>query len=179
MTDNYTVLNPGVDGDVMDETGVVYGTAPIIRKRPRVVITGENLGEIVPALNSNPVGSEFGLVTRSILSNYPGTSVTVFNTTTLVPTSTETTVTTYTVPSSVTFYFIGLISSGNANAVFKLYVDGNPVLAGRTSVANLNLNMTYSYAVFTVPEGSTISLKVKHEAPVGCDFEGTILGYIL
>lgn len=179
MTDNYTVLNPGFDGDVMDETSVVYGAAPLVRKRPRVVITGENLGEIVPALNSNPDGSEFGLVTRPILSGYPGTSVTVFNTTTLVPTSTETTVVDYIVPSSVTFYFIGLVSSGNANAMFKLYVDGNPVLAGRTSVANLNLNMTYSYAIFTVATGSTISLKVKHEAPVGCDFEGTILGYIL
>jgi hypothetical protein len=119
------------------------------------------------------------LVTRSILSNYPGTSVTVFNTTTLVPTSTETTVTTYTVPSSVTFYFIGLISSCNANAVFKLYVDGTPVLAGRTSVANLNLNMTYSYAVFTVPEGSTISLKVKHEAQLVVILRGQYSAYIL
>ena len=179
MTDNYTILNPGVDGDVMDETSVVYGTAPNIRKRPRVVITGENLGEIVPALNSPPTGTEFGLVTRSILSPYPGTSVTAYNTATLVPTGSETTVTSYIVPASVTFFFIGLISSGNANAFFKLYVDGNPVLAGRTSVANLNLNMTYANAVFTVPEGATISLKVTHQADVACDFEGTILGYIL
>jgi hypothetical protein len=53
------------------------------------------------------------------------------------------------------------------------------VLAGRSSVANLTLNLTYSYSPIKVPEGVTIVLKVTHEVSVGCDFEGTILGYIL
>ena len=109
----------------------------------------------------------------------PGTEANTFGDVALVLTSTETTVVTYTVPANKTFYFIGFVVSGNANALFKLYVDGVAVLAGRSSVANLTLNLTYSYSPIKVPEGVTIVLKVTHEVSVGCDFEGTILGYIL
>lgn len=179
MADDYTILNPGAGGDVMDESLVVYPSSPTNRKRPRVVITGEGIDDIVPAQTTNVTGGEFGLVTRPIVPNYPGTEANSFDLVTLVPTSTETTVVTYTVPASKTFYFIGFTASGNANAVFKLYVDGSPKLAGRTSVANLTLNNVYSYSPISVGEGLSITLKVKHEAPVACDFEGTILGYIL
>jgi hypothetical protein len=178
MSDAFTILNPGVGGDVMDESNVIYGTEPLIRKRPRVVITGENAGEIVPAITSTPSGSEYGVVTRPVLG-YPGSPVTVFNITTLVPTNTETTITTYTVPMDSTFYFIGFVASGNANALFKLYVDSNPVLAGRSSVANLTLPLTYSLSPFQISEGITIVLKVMHQAGTSCDFEGTILGYLI
>ena len=179
MADDYTILNPGVGGDVMDESLVVYPSAPTNRKRPRVVITGEGLDDIVPAQTTNVTGAEFGLVTRPIVPNYPGDQANTFGLVTLVPTSSETTVVTYTVPSSKTFYFIGFTASGNANALFKLYVDGSPILAGRSSVANLTLNNVYSYSPISVDEGLTITLKVTHQASVGCDFEGTILGYIL
>lgn len=64
MADDYTVLNPGVGGDVMDETSVTYGSAPFTRKRPRVVITGEGIDDIVDTTTSTPTGFERGLVTR-------------------------------------------------------------------------------------------------------------------
>lgn len=64
MSDNYTVLNPGVGGDVMDETGVTYATAPLVRKRPRVVITGEGIDDIVDTTDLIPAGTERGLVTK-------------------------------------------------------------------------------------------------------------------
>lgn len=64
MSDDYTILNPGVGGDVMDETAVVYGSAPFTRKRPRVVITGEGLDDIVDTATSTPTGFERGLITR-------------------------------------------------------------------------------------------------------------------
>lgn len=64
MSDNYTILNPGVGGDVMDETGVSYATAPLVRKRPRVVITGEGIDDIVDTTDLIPSGTERGLVTK-------------------------------------------------------------------------------------------------------------------
>lgn len=64
MTDGYTTLNPGIGGDVMDETEVEYGSGPLVRKRPRVVITGEGIDDIVDTTDSIPVGYERGLVVR-------------------------------------------------------------------------------------------------------------------
>lgn len=64
MSDTYTELNPGTGGDIMDETAVNYGIAPLTRKRPRVVITGEGLDDIVDTTNLTPTGLERGLVTK-------------------------------------------------------------------------------------------------------------------
>ena len=64
MTDGYTTLNPGIGGDVMDETEVEYGSGPLVRKRPRVVITGEGIDDIVDTTDSIPAGYERGLVVR-------------------------------------------------------------------------------------------------------------------
>jgi hypothetical protein len=169
MADDYTILNPGAGGDVMDESLVVYPTAPTNRKRPRVA----------DAKASNVMGGEMGLVTRPVLPNYPGAETNTFDDVSLVPANTETTVVTYTVPVSQTFYFLGVHTSGNANALFKVYVDGSVVLAGRTSVANLNWSQAYSFSPIKVIEGVTISVKVIHRASADCDFEGTILGYTL
>jgi hypothetical protein len=179
MADDYTILNPGAGGDVMDESLVVYPTAPTNRKRPRVVITGEGIDDIADAKASNVMGGEMGLVTRPVLPNYPGAETNTFDDVSLVPANTETTVVTYTVPVSQTFYFLGVHTSGNANALFKVYVDGSVVLAGRTSVANLNWSQAYSFSPIKVIEGVTISVKVIHRASADCDFEGTILGYTL
>ena len=64
MADAYTVLNPGVGGDVMDETGFSYGSAPLVRKRPRVVLTGEGVDDIVDTTDGLPTGLERGIVVR-------------------------------------------------------------------------------------------------------------------
>ena len=64
MADGYTTLNPGIGGDVMDETEVEYGSGPLVRKRPRVVITGEGIDDIVDTTDSIPAGYERGLVVR-------------------------------------------------------------------------------------------------------------------
>lgn len=179
MADDFTILNPGVDGDVMDETRVTYATSPTIRKRPRVVITGENLGEIVPALDGSPAGDEFGLVVRPISSGYTGSLVYAYDASTAVAASTETTIATYTVPAGQNFYFIGLSASGNTSAVFKLYIDSDVVLSGRTSIANLNLDKTFHQAPVSAAANSVVSLKVYHYTPTNCEFEGTIFGHLI
>lgn len=63
MSDTYTELNPGIGGDIMDETAVTYGVAPLTRKRPRIVVTGEGIDDIVETVVGVPTGSERGLVT--------------------------------------------------------------------------------------------------------------------
>lgn len=87
MSDNYTVLNPGVGGDVMDECAITYPDAPLTRKRPRVVIAGDNeAGELAAVLHGNPASTDYGLVTRNI-----PITVTVSSTTTVVGTNINTT----------------------------------------------------------------------------------------
>ena len=62
MTDGYTVLNPGIGGDTMDETEVAYVDAPLVRKRPRVVLTGEGADDIVDTADDLPNSYSRGLV---------------------------------------------------------------------------------------------------------------------
>ena len=64
MTDGYTVLNPGIGGDTMDETEVAYVDAPLVRKRPRVVLTGEGADDIVDTADDLPNSYSRGLVVR-------------------------------------------------------------------------------------------------------------------
>lgn len=179
MADDYTILNPGVGGDVMDESLVIYPSAPTNRKRPRVVLTGEGLDDIVASSLTNVTGSECGIVTRPVVPNYPGAQNNAFDTVSSVPTNTETTVVSYTTGPTETFYFVGLVSSGNTNALYKLYVDGNPCLAGRTSIAGLTLSLSYSFSPIRVDPSTTIEIKVLHQTSLSCDFEATILGYSL
>jgi hypothetical protein len=179
MADGYTILNPGSGGDAMDEAIVFYPPnteGPSSRKRPRVVISGENQEEIVPLSQNTPSGKEYGLLTRSIVE-YPGLKIAEFSNVSLVPPNTATTIVSYIVPTGFTFNFIGFIASGNANALFKIYVNSNPKIAGRNSVANLTLNMNYSFPIFEAYENDIIILNVFHQVNADCDFEGTILGY--
>jgi hypothetical protein len=175
----YTELNPGIGGDVMDETLVAGYPAPSNRKRPRVVMTGEGIDDIVSAKSDNVSGDEIGLVVRPVISNYPGNLTNSFSDASGVPTNSETTVVTYTVPASTSFYFIGLVTSGNANALFRLKVNGSTVLAGRTTVSNLSWSLSYSYSPIVALDSDVVTITVIHQAGVACDFEATIMGYEL
>ena len=177
---DYTVLNPGVGGDVMDETGVTYGVAPLLRKRPNVVISGLGAGDLVPAPSTNPVGTEPGLVTRPIHSPYPGTSIVSLSSVTLVSSNTETTIASYTVPTSQTFYFLGFVGSGDVHAIYKLYLESNAMFSARTSVASPTAQISFPYAVFTASAGQTVRLKGTHFVNnVQANFDGSIVGYVL
>ena len=69
MAYTYTQLNPGVGGDKMDETAIDYGSGDI-RKRPRVVVSGNtDSGEIAAVTNSVPAQSDWALATRIIINN--------------------------------------------------------------------------------------------------------------
>jgi len=183
MADDFTTLNlaniPG--GDQMDETSNVFLTAPFIRKKPRIVLTGEDKTEIARVLATNPTGTEYGLVTRSIpAAAYPGTPVVNYGTVTLVPSSIDTTISTYTVPVSTTFYTTGFVASGDIHGKFQLYVNGLPKLAGRSSVAQPTLNLDFNRVAYVAVAGDVVTLKITHFATgLFGEFEGTILGYII
>lgn len=180
MADAYTELNPGLGGDVMDETGVTYPSPPTTRKRARVVVTGEGIDDIVPAPDSPPVGDEHGLVIRPIHSPYPGTSIGSLGSVTLVTSNSETTVTSYTVPAGKTFYFLGFMAQGDIHAIYRIYHESNGKMSGRSSVAVPTVQVSFPYAIFTAAEGETVSLKTTHSASgLSGNFEGTVFGYIL
>lgn len=99
---------------------------------------------------------------------------------TLVPSNTETTVASYTVPTGKTFYFIGFVGSGDVHGVYKLYVDSTAKLGGRSSVAVPTVAVNFPYAVFAALEGETVRVKATHFAnSVQANFDATIIGYTL
>jgi hypothetical protein len=68
MANDYTTLNAGTGGDVMDEEAITYGDAPTTRKRARVVISGDSANKLASVANASPGSTDYALVTRNIPS---------------------------------------------------------------------------------------------------------------
>jgi hypothetical protein len=66
MSDDYTTLNPGINGDAMDEEAVAYGVDPTTRKRPRVVIGGSSAEQLAAVEATEPTSTDYGLVVRQV-----------------------------------------------------------------------------------------------------------------
>jgi hypothetical protein len=180
MADDYTTLNPGTGGDVMDEVSNTFGSPPTTRKRPKVVVTGTGLSEIVEAKDVQLDGDEMALIVRPIVSKYPGTNICSLQSVTLVASSSETTVATYTVTTAKTFYFIGFAAEGDVHAVYKVYVDSSAKLASRSSAAFPSTSMSFTNPVFTAAAGAVITIKATHyQSGVQGNFSATIIGYEL
>lgn len=184
MADEYTTLNlptvPG--GDVMDESGIVYGSAPTLRKRPRVVITGEGIDDISEVVGSDPSITSLGLVTRQVQNTqaHPGDAVVSVGSATLVPYNTETTVVSYTVPTGKTFYLVGFIGSGDINGRFYLYLNGVLKFVLRSTVASLNVETNNLIIRPTAGEAEVVRLSITHfQNGLLGTFEGTVLGYLV
>lgn len=64
MADGSIQLNVGVNGSIMDEEAVSYGSAPTTRHRSRVVVGGSVAEELARVTDDNPASDDFGLVTR-------------------------------------------------------------------------------------------------------------------
>lgn len=176
---SYTELNPGADGNFMDELLVTYPDPPTSRHRPLIVLAGSGLDDVVEAPSTHPDGDEPGIINRPIHSPYPGTPVCDMQAVTLVSANTETTVAELTVSASTTFYFLGFKASGSVDAEYTVYVESDAKLNERTSTAFPSCQSNFPYAIFTVAEGDTIRLRVTHYKPVQADFKGTIIGYTL
>ena len=93
-----------------------------------------------------------------------------------VPQSVETTLVSYTVPAGKTFRVTAITGSGEANGVFKLYVDSVRKLTLRNSAAAPNVQRTYRNPL-EVSEGKTVAFKVTHTRPQVQEFNATLEGY--
>jgi len=179
MSNQFTELNLGSGGSIMDETGVTYGTSPVLRRRSRLIITGEGIDDICQVKNTNLDGTEYGLVVRSMPS-CPQNLVLEYDTDNAVVDNSETTLVSYTVPAGTNLYFTGLVCHGDVPAVMRVYVDVNRQLSFRTVSSNPSVSQNFSTPPFVAPAGSVVTLKVTHYiSGVTGEFEGTILGYTI
>jgi len=152
---------------------------------PVSIVNGGVGSAIVMA--SNPTGAEQALVVRpiydgsilnvNVVGAVAGFPTPTYNVVTLVPANVSTTVSTYVVPALMTFYCAGFIASGDINALFILTINGLPVIAGRSTVAQQTVQPSFLGANPTALAGQVVTVAVTHYAAglLG-NFEGTIIG---
>ncbi len=88
-----------------------------------------------------------------------------------VPTNTETVVVSYTPSSAVKLK--GFSGTGNAEAMWTLYIGGVAVLDYMTSSADRNAYMLFPDQ--DVAASTAIELKVKHQHPQAQEFRGSLI----
>jgi hypothetical protein len=166
MSDN-TILNPGCGGDTIVTEQPGGGT------NPKIPVSKIYLGPL--DINQGPVWSGNPLPVSFITPT--GAAVWQYDEVTLVPPNVETAISTYIVPSGVTFYLVGFVASGDCTAIFKLYIGSNVVFAGRNTPANLTVEVSALQVLQTATTGNSVSLTVlQTTAGVNGNFEGTIIG---
>jgi len=188
---NFTQLNVGEQGSIMDETAIDYGDvspilnpypltsgSPVYRRRSRIVLAGQGLYEICNVSNANLTGSEYGVAVRPIVRTYAN-PINEFGDAVGASPNTPTTVVSYTVPSSNVFSFMGCKVSGDLGAKFTVYVDAAEVYTLRTTDANLDGMIYFNTPVFEVSASSVVLIEVLYynNNAITCDFEGTIIGF--
>lgn len=184
MSHDYTQLNAGCDGDFLDESGITYPTDPTLRKRSRVVISGDvDKDELAGVVNVQPSSNDYGLVTRPIpfATPHPGIPIINYYAVDSVPDNVETVIGIYTVPVGYKFYLANALASGDINARYKLYLNDVLTLQGRTTAAYLNIEMGLGTTVRpSITTGQQVKLSLIHclvgQLP---NFNGTIVGYIV
>jgi hypothetical protein len=190
---NYTSLNIGESGSIRDATAVEYGDvapvsnpyplapgAPVYRRRARTVVTGQNLEEITSVKNANLIGDEYGLVIKNSIRAFDN-PVNEFDSAPSVNPNSLTTVTTYTVPSSTLFVFLGIKVSGDVAAKYTVNVNATTFYSLRTTATNLDGFLYFNIPPFELSASDVITIKVIYynssNPSMACDFEGTILGF--
>jgi hypothetical protein len=162
MPDNIQ-LNPGYFGALIN-TEDLGGGVQLSRCKAVLGVSNVDDGD-VSSTNPMPVA-------------YPGTHEAICGTVTLVPSNTETTVTTYTVPVSETLKVAGFVATGDINAQYNLYINGVLTAASRSSVATPNAELFLQWVTPSVLAGQTVQIKVIHFATgKHGSFVATLLGY--
>lgn len=188
---NFTQLNIGEQGSIMDETAVDYGDlspinnpypltsgTPVYRRRSRIVLAGQGVYEICNVSNTNITGSEYGIAVRPIIRAYSD-PVNEFDSETSVSPNTPTTVVSYNVPASNIFAFQGMKVSGDLPAKFTLKVNTTEYYTLRTTSASLDGMIYFNTPVFEISAGTTLLIEVIYynNNVITCDFEATIIGF--
>lgn len=188
MSDGFVTLNPGLNGEIMDEERVgPYGVAPFFRLRSRVVVAGTAVQAIADVIDYAPAVDACGLVVRPVVDptipqpiGLPGTTIVEYGDISSISSNIETTVVSFIVPVSQVFSVIGFVCSGNVEAQYILKVDGVTKMVSRSSPASPTTDISFKLAVPIATGGQTVALRAIHFAlPVSADFNGTILGYLV
>ncbi len=177
----FTQLNIGVDGNIMDETGITYPTGPPDRRRARIIIAGDDIDKLSEVTNLQLSGTEYALAVRPIES-WQGGMLFEFGYSTISKTDPETELVTYTVAPSTTFYLTGLNLSADGVGLFKVYIDNgvtnSQALQFRNNVTNYNIMVNNAMPMLEVTAGSTITVTGKNTTtPTNATFEATLMGY--
>jgi hypothetical protein len=177
MSNVYTELNVGSGGSNMDETGITYPDAPVLRRRTRIVLAGSGLNELVEVKNTALSAAEYGLITKN-LPFVAAEPVTQYNLVSSVAYNTETTIATYTVPAGKTLAFTGAIGHGDLPAVYRIYVGATCKFSYRTVSSSPSINQIFENPPFTASAASVVTVKATHffNGTSG-EFEATIFGY--
>lgn len=97
-----------------------------------------------------------------------------------IPSLTETTVVSYTVPSDKTLVITSFIGTGKAPGRYVLYFDLLPQIGKRTSPIERSTSFNFpDQGQIKVSSGSVVYVKVTHEEVTSRDFESTIIGYLV
>jgi hypothetical protein len=191
--DTYTELNLGSGGSFMDETLVTYLVEPLERRRERIHLAGCLAEQLSEVLNTEPSTTDYGLVVRNIPSGkqtvaleLPGEEVSVCDIATLVPSNTETTVVSYTIPVGKTFHGVGWTASGDVDAIYRFKINGVLKMVARSSVAWPTIQMEFFLATPKGTAGQLVVVTAEHfgintATGVGifAEFDATILGYLV
>lgn len=180
MADDFTILNLGVGGDTIDEESITYGSSPFTRKRSRIVIGGSSPLEISRVLNSNPIGTEYSLITRNIPTEVPSGVVNYYNTAASVAQAATATIT-YTITAGKTFYLKSIIAS-SSGAPCKVTVDYGPtsptiVAVGFYSASNPFVQINFDQPIpISQATHTVINVRIFNNAGVAQDVYSTING---
>ena len=91
----------------------------------------------------------------------------------------ETTIVSYVVPTAKTFFIQSVIASGKGDGEFKLLINGEQKLYGRTSSSDRTHKNIFGGAVgIKCVATDLIQLTVTHWELSSQDFEGTIAGFL-
>ena len=94
-------------------------------------------------------------------------------------TGNETVIVGYTVPTGQKFFIQGVIASGKADGEFRLRINGDSKLYGRTSSAERESKNVFGGAVgIQCVEGDQIQVSVINWEPTPQDYEATITGFL-
>lgn len=91
----------------------------------------------------------------------------------IIPTVTEVTLCSFVVPATKTFNLRGLSCEGDADALFRLYVDASVVWKGRNAWTNRTVSLSLERAVLA---GETVELTAENLHTASCNFSGTFYG---
>lgn len=91
-----------------------------------------------------------------------------------VPTATETTLATFTVPTAKYIRIAGVYGEGVVDGIFRIYIDSTKIWQSRNAWTERNVQSAIQY---DAAASEVVTLKVIHQNGVNQTFSGSIWGY--